>query len=115
MVGVQSGGEQRRSEVRYDLRSITADFRHRACDVMDISEHGLRLAIAGDVPPTGAEIEVSLNVQLMGRTARMVVHGNVVRAGGDQFALHYNAPSSTWPKILKFLDRKERGAGGAPN
>lgn len=111
MSGVGTVVDNGRRYVRYDLSSIGADYRHRACDVLDISEQGIRLAVAGDIPPADTEVDVTLNVMLLGRTARMLVHGRVVRVGGDQFALNYVAPTSTWPKILKFLDRKEHGAG----
>ncbi|MDA0997555.1 MAG: PilZ domain-containing protein [Proteobacteria bacterium] len=113
MSGPETFVDNGRRDVRYDLKSIRAEFQNRACNVIDVSERGLRLAIAGAVPPTQSEIEVTLNISLFGRNARMLVHGHVVRAGGDEFALNYMAPINTWLKILRFLDRKEKSVAVA--
>jgi len=106
--------EHRRTYPRYDLASIDALIAGDACQVENVSATGVLIAGWENPSPVGNPMRITLRTALSSGVMSMDITATVIRRHDTGVvALQYDKPTSSWPKLLEFLDSKKRkGEGG---
>ena len=101
--------EYKRVNRRYDLTSMDAVVAGTVCRVKNVSANGILIAGWENPPPLGTTGAFTLRMPLMDKVQSMEITGIVVRIQPDvDVALNFESPRGDWPKLLMFLDKKER-------
>ena len=102
---------EHRDNPRYDLASMDVTFGDQPCDLINVSSTGVLLGGVEGGPSVGDNCEFTLWVPAMGMRSPLVIEGKAVRTDdGGLLAIDYATPANTWPRLLKILDSRERGA-----
>ena len=99
---------------RYDIDSVDAVVAGTVCRVKNVSANGILIEGWENPPPLGTTGAFTLRTPLLDKVQSMEITGTVVRVQPDGgVALTFEQPRSDWPKLLVFLDKKQReGEGG---
>jgi len=101
--------ERQRAHPRYDLTSIDAVVAGMVLRVANVSATGVFIEGWSNPPPEGTTGAFTLRTPLLEKVASMEIVGTVVRVLEDvNVALSFEMPRRDWPRLLEFLDRKER-------
>ena len=101
--------ERQRAHPRYDLASVDALVAGVVCRVRNVSAIGVLIEGWENPPPAGTTGTFTLRTPLLEKVASMEITGTVVRVLDDgAVAMSYEMPNHAWPRLLEFLDRKER-------
>lgn len=101
--------ERQRAHPRYDLTSVDAVVAGMVCRVANVSATGILIEGWANPPPEGTTGAFTLRTPLLEKVASMQITGTVVRILEEvNVALSYEMPRRDWPRLLEFLDEKER-------
>lgn len=101
--------ERQRAHPRYDLNSVDAVVAGVVCGVVNVSATGILIGGWDNPPPAGTTGAFTLRTPLLDKIESMEITGTVVRVLDDgNVAMSYEMPTHSWPRLLEFLDRKER-------
>lgn len=101
--------ERQRAHPRYDLNSVDAVVAGVVCSVINVSATGILIGGWDNPPPEGTTGAFTLRTPLLDKIESMEITGTVIRVLDDgSVAMSYEMPNHSWPRLLEFLDRKER-------
>jgi hypothetical protein len=101
--------EYKRVNRRYDITSVDAVVAGVVCRVRNVSANGILIAGWENPPPEGTTGAFTLRTPLLDKVQSMEITGTVVRVQPDgDVALTFEQPRNDWPKLLVFLDNKQR-------
>ncbi len=101
--------EYKRINRRYDLNSVDAVVAGTVCRVNNVSVNGILIEGWENPPPIGTTGAFTLRTPLLDKVQSMEITGTVVRIQPDgEVALTFEQPRADWPKLLVFLDKKQR-------
>ena len=109
--------EFQRAHRRYSLTSVEAIVAGVVCPVVNVSATGILIDGWAEPPPKGTSGAFIVRAPLADKVQSIEITGIVVRIQDDgAVALTFESPGRDWPRLLVFLDEKERGAeaGEAP-
>ncbi len=99
-----------RAHRRYSLASVDAVVAGVVCPVQNVSASGILIDGWDNPPPKGTTGTFTVRAPLGDRVESVEITGTVVRIQDDgAVALTFEEPGKDWPKLLVFLDNKERG------
>ncbi len=102
-------GDYKRANRRYSLASVDAVVAGVVCKVQNVSANGILIEGWENPPPEGTTGAFTVRTPLADKVESVEITGTVVRVLDDgAVALTFQAPLNDWPKILVFLDKKER-------
>ena len=79
------------------------------CSVINVSATGILIGGWDNPPPEGTTGTFTLRTPLLDKIESMEITGTVIRVLDDgSVAMSYEMPNHSWPRLLEFLDRKER-------
>ncbi len=105
-------GDYKRANRRYSLASVDAVVAGVVCKVENVSADGILIQGWKRPLPTGTTGVFTGRMPLADKVESIEITGTVVRVLGDgAVALTFPSPRHDWPKILVFLDKKEREGG----
>ena len=101
--------EYKRVNRRYDITSVDAVVAGTVCPVKNVSVNGILIEGWENPPPLGTSGAFTLRTPLLDKVQSMEITGTVVRIQADgDVALTFESPRGDWPKLLVFLDIKDR-------
>ena len=101
--------ERQRAHPRYDLNSVDAVVAGVVCSVVNVSATGILIGGWDNPPPAGTTGTFTLRTPLLEKIESMEIAGTVVRVLDDGgVAMSFEMPNHSWPRLLEFLDKKER-------
>lgn len=101
--------EFKRAHRRYSLSSVDAVVAGEVCPVINVSSGGVLIENWKNPPAAGTSGAFKIRAPVADGVQSIDITGTVVRVqdnGG--VALSYATPGHDWPKLLEFLDLKER-------
>jgi hypothetical protein len=101
--------EFQRAHRRYSLSSVDAVVAGEVCPVINVSAGGILIKNWKNPPAAGTSGAFKIRVPIADGVQSIDITGIVVRIQDDGgVALSYATPGHDWPKLLEFLDLKER-------
>ncbi|NQU59872.1 MAG: PilZ domain-containing protein [Rhodospirillales bacterium] len=98
---------------RYSLTSVDAIVAGVVCPVQNVSATGILIANWNNPPPEGTTGSFAVRTPMGDKVSSIEITGIVVRIQDDgAVALKFETPGQDWPKLLEFLDAKERAGEG---
>ena len=102
--------EFQRTHRRYNLTSVDAIVAGVVCPVVNVSTTGILIDGWTEPPPEGTSGTFTVRAPLADSVQSIEITGTVVRIQDDgAVALTFETPDKDWPRLLVFLDEKERG------
>ncbi len=102
-------GDYQRANRRYSLASVDAVVAGVVCKVQNVSADGILIEGWENPPPADTTGVFTVRTPLADKVESVEITGTVVRVLDDgAVALNFPSPRNDWPKILVFLDKKER-------
>ena len=101
---------ERRAEERHYIPSLwaTVGRTRDRCEVCDIGRANARIRNASGTFSTGGIFRFTVHIPMfLGRSVPVPLRGTVTRVDGDDVALTYDPPTSSWWQILSTLSRHE--------
>jgi len=101
--------EFQRANKRYSLTSVDAIVAGAVCPVQNVSATGILIDNWQNPPPKGTTGSFTVRTPMGDKVSSIEITGTVVRIQDDEgVALCFDEPGHDWPKLLEFLDAKER-------
>jgi len=101
--------EFQRAHRRYSLASVDAIVAGAVCPVRNVSATGILIDGWAAPPPEGTTGTFTVRAPLADKVPSLEITGTVVRIQDDgAVALTFESPSRDWPRLLVFLDERER-------
>ena len=109
LVGVDLMNEFKRAHQRYSLASVDAVVAGEMCPVINVSTGGILIENWKKPPDIGTSGAFKIRAPMDGSVKSIDITGTVIRIQDDgSVALSFSSPGHDWPKLLEFLDQKER-------
>lgn len=105
--------EFKRAHRRYSLTSVDAIVAGEDCPVTNVSAGGILIENWKNPPDAGTSGAFKVRAPVGDGVQSIDITGIVVRVQPDDgVAMSYATPGHDWPKLLEFLDLKEREEDG---